>query len=1164
MAHQKTAKVASQAQGSSSKLHQTKVQGQATPIVESFLLLVKLVGTENPTITRFLCVSSRMKFSELHDVLQISLGWADYHLYKFRIATLLPAGKKKPVPFGQYGKDLFTLVPSEDDISEFDDHPTELDSLVTLKEIFDSTEYKGKAVVVYEYDLGDSWEHEITFLGRADSSLKRSLNVPEDRLAFCLGGEGHPSAEDCGGAYGWEQLKEEMLEEGDAGGRKEWYKESCMNGDPEGLEPYKWNIDKVNKDLAVLDLSMEIHRCRFVHYPPASINALAFSHPSGNKGRTPASLRLAIGRANGDIEIWNPLGGSWLHESTLRGGKDRTIEGLVWTQEPGELDKHNILKPGKLRLFSIGFSTVVTEWDLENGMPLRHSSGNYGEVWCLAAQPVWHAAKDSKSAPSKSVSRDQEFKGQYLAAGCADGSVVILSTEDEDLVFKRTLARPSAKKSRVLSITFQNRDIVIAGYANSTIRVYDIRSGSIKHAMSLGTGPKGGPKEILVWSVKCLPNGTIVSGDSSGEVRFWDSKNYTFSQRIKSHRADVLSIETNAEGTVVISTGIDRRTTVYKRTGAGKSKEHRRWGEVGHRRFHTHDVKAIATFESKKLSVIASGGLDTILNVIPLREFGFDYHRGISSIPQFPILQSAPSKRLILAWWGRELRIWRIGRPQDSLNFNDPESENGVGRKLVSKIIIQDDENITSASLSANGNLLAVSTIASVKIFRLGARNSDVEDALRVSKLETTKSFANIGARLVQFSPDCRWLVIVSREGTLRIVRVDQDINNGYSVDSKLYTLRRIERRTKIVAGLGNYERIVARAAFSSDSKILVVGDLSGHLDSWVLSVNVSPNPRPKRSPSKNSSDTESSDSDDHDEDTDADAPDGPCWIFNPKSSLLPKLPSAPIILSFRPQASPSPPLDTNSYIALPNGTYLESTPSEDRLFVLTATHQAYEFEVLKGALSPWSRRNPPTHFPADFKGVKDRGMGCVWDTHESRERIWLYGSTWLWMFSLAHDFPPPASIDTESAPENPRKRKHSEVAESRTLNSGAGDRIRPAEIEFGRTWEFQRPRDESPEFIESEAGGEEEEGKEEEEEYDDARTVQALRRAGDDSDGAVARKSAQQGTPGWHTHKYRPVMGIVALEGGRSAGLEVVLVERPMWELDLPPSFAGDQDWVK
>lgn len=351
---------------------------------------------------------------------------------------------------------------------------------------------------------------------------------------------------------------------------------------------------------------MDIHRCRFVPYPPSAINALAFSHPSNPnaKGKGPATLRLAIGRANGDIEIWNPLKGSWFQETTLRGGKDRTIEGLVWTQDPDEEDREGWRIPGKLRLFSIGYSSTVTEWDLELGKPIRHSSGTYGEAWCLAAQPRLQA-KELGSDKSKT---EGQFEGQHLAVGCADGAVVLLSTADGDLKFLRTFTRPSTKRARILSITFKNRDVVVAGYADSTIRAFDIRNGQLLRSMSLGAGPAGGPREILVWSVKCLPDGTIVSGDSTGELRFWDGNNFTLVQRLKSHVADILDIAVSSDGESVISGGMDRRTTIYKRTGSGKKGDRRRWAELTHKRFHSHDVKVMATFETKNLSIVASGG----------------------------------------------------------------------------------------------------------------------------------------------------------------------------------------------------------------------------------------------------------------------------------------------------------------------------------------------------------------------------------------------------------------------------------------------------------------------------------------------------------------------------------------------------------------------------
>lgn len=359
---------------------------------------------------------------------------------------------------------------------------------------------------------------------------------------------------------------------------------------------------------------MNVHRCRFVPYPPSAINALAFSHPSSptNPGKGPSSLRIAIGRANGDIEIWNPLRGSWYQESILRGGKNRSIEGLVWTQDPEDVDKSGNVVSGKLRLFSIGYSTAVTEWDLGAGKSARHSAGNYAEIWCMAAQPKAHLLKRSGGAVGDQ-DQEEESQIQNLAVGCADGAIVLLSTADGDLQFKRILARSSKKQSRVLSLTFQNRHTIIAGHADSTIRIYDMRTGQQVRNMTLGAGPKGGPKETLVWSVKCLLDGTIVSGDSTGTLCFWDGKNHALMQRIKSHEADILDVAVSADGQSVFSGGMDRRTTLYRRTGSGRSGEGHRWAKIIHQRMHQNDVKAMATFESKGLSVLVSGGCAKLL-----------------------------------------------------------------------------------------------------------------------------------------------------------------------------------------------------------------------------------------------------------------------------------------------------------------------------------------------------------------------------------------------------------------------------------------------------------------------------------------------------------------------------------------------------------------------
>ena len=289
----------------------------------------------------------------------------------------------------------------------------------------------------------------------------------------------------------------------------------------------------------------------------------------------------------------------------MRGGKDRSIEGLAWTHGSEDVDKHGNIVPGKLRLFSIGYSTAVTEWDLALGRPARHSSGNYGEIWCMAAQPKGQKYKNLMNDPHGGQGEEEEPQIQNIAVGCADGAIVMLNTAEDDLRFGRILARPSKKTSRVLSITFQDRYTIIAGHADSTIRVYDVRNKQPVRNMSLGAGPKGGPKETLVWSVKCLSDRSIVAGDSTGIMSFWDGRTYSLFQRIKGHEADILDIAVSADGQSVFSGGMDRRTTLYRRSG---TEERIRWAKIAHQRLHSHDVKSMATFESKYLSILASGG----------------------------------------------------------------------------------------------------------------------------------------------------------------------------------------------------------------------------------------------------------------------------------------------------------------------------------------------------------------------------------------------------------------------------------------------------------------------------------------------------------------------------------------------------------------------------
>ncbi|KAI1464318.1 WD40 repeat-like protein [Daldinia caldariorum] len=903
---------------------------------------------------------------------------------------------------------------------------------------------------------------------------------------------------------------------------------------------------------------MDIHRCRFVPYPPSAINAVAFSYPTVTKSQRGAPVRLAIGRANGDIEIWNPLNGLWHHETTLHGGKDRSIDGLVWVTEPDHVLQDGTKLVGKSRLFSIGYTSTVTEWDLEKGQPRKQASGMHGDIWCLAAQPFLAPAKHGEKSAGGVVVQG----GKKLVAGTMDGSLVLYSIDEDDLRFDRILVRSSSKKTKMVSIAFQNRNVVVVGCSDSAIRVYDMRNGNVLRKMTLGSDLSGGAKEVIVWSVKCLNGRDIVSGDSTGQVCIWDGKTYTQAQRLQTHNQDVLSLAISADGSTVVSGGMDRRTVLYRKTSGATA----RWTRVWHRRYHSHDVKTMASFEGNGMSVVVSGGPDASPIVLPLREAGMENHRTLSHLPQSPPLQSAPKSRLIVSWWEREVHVWRLRRPLRDL-VDAPEGESAVdkNRKLLARILIKGEANITSAAISSDGSLLVVSTTSDIKAFHLKPRSESKKDELKIIKIELQEEFSKQGATRVQISPDGRWLCSIQGGNKVFVSPIlhDAAIDSKPSLHPKAIRLQRIERKIQkhaSLGGLGQYDRMVTHVAFSPDSKMLAVADLAGYIDTWVLDA-----AQPKLQNGVNGTRDEEVSSDSEGEEEDAIDAAGRRWARNPKGSLIPKLQAAPTVLSFSDHvpASNAPTSDEND------------TPDDYVLLTITARPQILLINPSLGSLTPWSRRNPIARFPTEFRNIRDLVKGALW----SGERVWLYGSTFLFMFDLSRDLAEPIQSGESSNGElvrqgTKRKRGPDTGAGSKTEIGAAG----PTKIVHRVGDEVEEIPLDGPVFDpmdEDEVSQPGEEETESEDSDDDNQGELALLRG-------VRGKSVSGSQPSnslafWHTYKYRPILGIVPLGEGDSLPvngavegeeprkvLEVALVERPLWDVDMPDRYFGDGEWEK
>ncbi|KAH7001348.1 WD40-repeat-containing domain protein [Ilyonectria destructans] len=880
---------------------------------------------------------------------------------------------------------------------------------------------------------------------------------------------------------------------------------------------------------------MDVHRCRFVPYKPSAINAIAFSHPKTRSALQASLARLAIGRANGDIEIWNPSNGSWNQELVIPGGKDRSVDGLVWVNEPDQDLGDGRVAAGKLRLFSIGYTSTVTEWDLEKGVPKRHASGQHGDIWCMAAQPP---------ATDKASFGQDAQDSTKLIAGTIDGELVMYSIEDDDLRFQRVLLRSPTRKAQMVSITFQSRKVAIVGCSDSTIRAYDITKGHMLRRMTLGSDLVGGSKDIIVWSVKCLPGGNIVSGDSTGQVCIWDGKTYTQTQRMQSHKQDVLSLATNSDGTSILSGGMDRRTILYKQnTGAGN-----RWSKVWGRRYHEHDVKSMASFESGRISVVVSGGPDANPVVIPLKEMGRENHRIMSSLPQQPPVLSAARARFVVSWWEREVHVWALRKSATAMfDAGGEDVDVNENRKLLKTIVVKGDSNITSATINQDGTLLVVSTSTSVKAFKLQHQDPIKPSDVKLSSIQVPQKLTGIGASKVELSPNGQWLCAVQEGSRVLLAKVDtlEDSDAPITFQPQLRRLTRLRRhipRYILNGGLGSYDRTITHVAFSADSNMLATSDLAGYLDTWVL--------RGSKEHLQNGAKAEgdassSSESDSSEEEDDAVTQAGDQWVRNPNAKLLPKLPSAATVLSF----SDDVPQTQNSV----GGADVESDVTNDyTLLAITSSWNLFTFHPLQGSLTPWARRHPRHALPTAVQDLLDLAKGVLWQG----PRAWIYGVSFLLMIDMAQDLPKPAPI--ADASENPGKQgmKRKRGGPS----SGAGGRMEQGNLAPSQVRKHTAGQWEDVDM--EDAPQTEDANSDDDMDEADGELAQLRNRNETGSSLEVAETGGERKS-WWMTYKYRPIFGIVPLSTP-DQDLEVALVERPTWDVEMPESYFSLEQWER
>ncbi|KAG2750794.1 WD40 repeat-like protein [Suillus brevipes Sb2] len=593
-----------------------------------------------------------------------------------------------------------------------------------------------------------------------------------------------------------------------------------------------------------------VHRCRFVDYTPSPITALAFPPlplPSlkGKKRERDSKDKfgtLGVGHANGNIDLleWTAEEGetqasqAWQVRKTLPGPCPSKVDSLAFTlRYPDIFASDTVPACSDLRLFSSGGGSELLEWDISRCCVRRTISSQGGAIWSIAANPA----------------------STLLALGCEDGSVRLLSLAADTLQHHRRFDRI---KSRILSIawgppsprppkhrmanktdngTDSDEDSdddedewtdtwLVTGGSDSSLRKWDVATGRSTDRM--GTDKMKGER-TLVWTVGVLADGTIVSGDSLGTVKFWDSMTCTQTCSYPAHGADVLCLAIGPEGTSVFSSGVDQKIVLFsyvptppETSSSVLSSTPARWIQSASRRVHSHDVRCLAvwppyspipaSYKQKSSAnatyvapILASGGLDMSIALTPAlpasmtsssiaprvvnplttritTTFEDSYYRRVAYTASMCVSRRA---RLVASMHDTGVNIWRVLSIPDSDVIvdgvdpsTDPETRTSWEKVLEMDLNVR--TNLIASALSDDGRWLVVSDLYEAKLFELSFNPAGLLKSSRVRTFasilenqitaQSSQKPVSTGGSSFTFTPDSSKLIMASAITSLILV----------------------------------------------------------------------------------------------------------------------------------------------------------------------------------------------------------------------------------------------------------------------------------------------------------------------------------------------------------------------------------------------------------
>lgn len=225
-------------------------------MTQIFQLRISLNGVR-PEIWRRFLVEDNISFEKLHNIIQIVMGWENYHLYEFKIGneSIIPEEEGYNLAEGSFKKLFsspeFIKMLEQKDLSK-GSASLDINKMNKILKNIEKNETKKQYGVTakinlliksenqkftYIYDFGDCWEHTVVvekILDRDDSK----------KYPICMDGGRNCPPEDCGGVYGYDELMKIRKNK-----NHHYYKERIVDWLGEDYDPELFVVDWVNAEL---------------------------------------------------------------------------------------------------------------------------------------------------------------------------------------------------------------------------------------------------------------------------------------------------------------------------------------------------------------------------------------------------------------------------------------------------------------------------------------------------------------------------------------------------------------------------------------------------------------------------------------------------------------------------------------------------------------------------------------------------------------------------------------------------------------------------------------------------------------------------------------------------------------------------------------------------